>query len=141
MGEIGREMFFIRKGFVKIIVPIKGVKTCVANLGEGKFFGEMALLLNEKRSADVEAGTYCDLFVLSKEDLDKVRAEFPEESDQLTKVAHDRLKEMQKKKKGTQADDKKNPKKLEQPKLPTKAEDTSSSSIQSASGSKSSAKD
>jgi CRP-like cAMP-binding protein len=49
----------------------------VATLGEGGFFGEIALLFESKRTASIRSKTYCDLSVLRKADLDKVAKSFP----------------------------------------------------------------
>lgn len=49
----------------------------VVQLGKGSFFGEMALLREEVRSAWVRAVTEMDLFVLAKPDLRVVIDEEP----------------------------------------------------------------
>ena len=49
----------------------------VSTLGEGGFFGEIALIFESKRTASIRAKTYCDLSVLRKADLDKVAKSFP----------------------------------------------------------------
>jgi CRP-like cAMP-binding protein len=58
---------------VEVVVGKGEQQKVVANLGEGSFFGEIALLFESKRTASIRAKTYCDLFVLRKADLDKVR--------------------------------------------------------------------
>jgi hypothetical protein len=69
-GDIGSEMYFIRKGKVRVILPNGEV---VAILKEGDHFGEIALLEeNSVRTATIKAVGFCDLFVLTKEDLETV---------------------------------------------------------------------
>jgi voltage-gated potassium channel len=64
IGEQGDAMYFIHAGHVDII---NDKKEPIATLGEGSFFGEMALLSDGTRGASVVAKTYCDLYKLPKE--------------------------------------------------------------------------
>jgi len=63
-GQPGREMFFLVAGEVAVRLPRGDIK-----LGPGSFFGEMALLSNQPRSADVDAVGYCHLLVLKRRDF------------------------------------------------------------------------
>lgn len=74
-GEIGYEMYIIAHGVVDVTLPEKGT---VATLHEGQCFGEVALLEETKRTADVKAQTYCDLYKLSKEDFSRIVKTHPE---------------------------------------------------------------
>jgi CRP/FNR family cyclic AMP-dependent transcriptional regulator len=68
----GPSMMFIADGEVKInLLSRDGKEVVLANLGEGEFFGELALLTGEDRSANVVALTDCRLLVFNKEDFDK----------------------------------------------------------------------
>lgn len=53
-GEPGREMYIIQKGKVQVRKRVGQTEKVLAELGEGEFFGEMALLLGAARSATVE---------------------------------------------------------------------------------------
>ncbi len=53
--SIGREMYIILSGKVKVIKEKGNVKTTLATLEEGDFFGEMSLFDNNPRSATVKA--------------------------------------------------------------------------------------
>ncbi|MCP4253411.1 MAG: cyclic nucleotide-binding domain-containing protein [Candidatus Scalindua sp.] len=53
--SIGREMYIILIGKVKVIKEKGGVETTLATLEEGDFFGEMSLFDNNPRSASVKA--------------------------------------------------------------------------------------
>jgi SulP family sulfate permease len=71
LGEQGDEMFLIRRGAVRVLLPIIGKHSHhLATFGRGDFFGEMTFLDREPRSADAVAGTDTDLFVLSRERFD-----------------------------------------------------------------------
>ena len=54
-NSIGREMYIILTGKVKVIKERNGVETTLATLEEGDFFGEMSLFDNNPRSATVRA--------------------------------------------------------------------------------------
>ena len=49
-----------------------------AELNEGSYFGEIAVLHAVRRTATVTAITYCDLHSLAKVDLDSVLEDFPD---------------------------------------------------------------
>jgi SulP family sulfate permease len=70
-GDTGDELFFVRKGLVCFMQPISGnharrLSTC----GRGAFFGEMAFLDSDARSADAVALTDVELFMLSRKTFD-----------------------------------------------------------------------
>ncbi len=70
-GDAGDELFLIRKGSVRIMLTLAGGKAHhVSSFGRGDFFGEMAFLDGDARSADAVAFTDLDLFVLSRKTFD-----------------------------------------------------------------------
>jgi SulP family sulfate permease len=70
-GDAGDELFLIRKGSVRIVLPLESGKSHhVSSFGRGDFFGEMAFLDGAPRSADAIAFTDVDLFVLSRKIFD-----------------------------------------------------------------------
>ena len=73
-------MYFISSGAVTIKVADREIE-----LGSGDFFGEMALINDKPRNADVVADTYCDLLVLPKKDFQKLM----DNNLQLKAVVHD----------------------------------------------------
>ena len=82
-GEVGREMYFISRGEVQVVseAPQKEDRIVYATLRDGSFFGEVALLFNDsRRTATVVTSSYCDLFVLRKEDFDTIQESFPDQS-------------------------------------------------------------
>jgi CPA1 family monovalent cation:H+ antiporter len=69
-GERGDTLFLVARGVVAVLVSDDGGPPArVASLHAGDFFGEMALLTEEPRSATVQAATDCRLFELSRSDV------------------------------------------------------------------------
>lgn len=70
-GEGGDEIYLIRRGIVRIVLPMDGAHgRHLASFGRGSFFGEMAFLDHQPRSADAVAFTDCELYVLSRQRFD-----------------------------------------------------------------------
>ena len=77
-GDIGDEMFFVRRGRVRVLLALEGGRRHhLTTLCQGDYFGEMAFLDREARSADAEAVTPSDLFVLSRERCDALTLKNP----------------------------------------------------------------
>jgi SulP family sulfate permease len=77
-GDTGDELFFLRRGRVNALLPLEGGKRHhLATFCRGDFFGEMAFLDREPRSADAEAATGADLYVLSRERFDTLAKKNP----------------------------------------------------------------
>jgi SulP family sulfate permease len=75
-GDAGDEMFLIRRGAVRIVLPLSQTQGHhLATFGRGDFFGEMAFLDPAPRSADALAFTDTDLFVLSRKRYDTLAEE------------------------------------------------------------------
>lgn len=85
-GEPASSMYFIVSGQVEIDLP-KGRRI----LGEGKFFGEIAVLRRARRSADVVALARTRLLVLDAEDLHHLMHRRPEIRRHIHDVAHERI--------------------------------------------------
>ena len=68
--EPARFIFFILSGEVKInLVSQEGKEIVLAYLKQGEFFGELAILTGEERSANVVATSDCRLLALSEADF------------------------------------------------------------------------
>eukprot|EP01061_Rhynchopus_euleeides_P023271 TRINITY_DN37949_c0_g1_i1.p2 TRINITY_DN37949_c0_g1~~TRINITY_DN37949_c0_g1_i1.p2 ORF type:complete len:538 (+),score=221.78 TRINITY_DN37949_c0_g1_i1:100-1713(+) len=87
-GEVGTEMFFVSRGELNVVSDDDKV---VFTLKDGGFFGEIALLYDTKRTASIVARTYCDMFVLTKEDFKKVMKKFPTQSKGIKEIAKERF--------------------------------------------------
>lgn len=89
-GDAAEEMFFIKQGEVEVLATDN--KTRIAILREGAYFGEIGLLLTQKRTVSVRALTVCVFEVLNKSDFTKVLETYPEQKKLLLQVAHQRVK-------------------------------------------------
>jgi SulP family sulfate permease len=77
-GDAGDELFLLRRGRVSALLPLEtGKRHHVATFCRGDFFGEMAFIDQEPRSASVEAVTPTELFVLSRARFDAMAARYP----------------------------------------------------------------
>jgi len=54
-GDEGDSAYFIQTGEVEVIQTEEGVEKSLAKLGEGQYFGEMALIQSQPRNATVKA--------------------------------------------------------------------------------------
>ena len=77
-GDQGSSMFLIARGVARVSREINGVRKDVATLMTGDFFGEMALLHAEPRSATVWAVTPCSVGELLREDALKIFETHPD---------------------------------------------------------------
>nr|WP_320133826.1 YhjD/YihY/BrkB family envelope integrity protein [uncultured Holophaga sp.] len=73
-GESGREMFYLLRGRVAIL---RGQEE-IAFMEAGDFFGEMGLLLGQRRSATAMALEACECVLVSEQSLDTLMREFPD---------------------------------------------------------------
>jgi sulfate permease, SulP family len=79
MGDKSDEIYFIRKGEVKIILPLSGGMThYLATFSRGDFFGELSFLDRGTRSAGAVAVDEVILFVLSRNQFEKINISYPE---------------------------------------------------------------
>jgi NTE family protein len=92
-NSLGDSMYLIESGQVKVSVNTGvGQQERVINyLGPGNFFGEMALLLDQRRSATVTVTIDADFWVLRKADMDELLVDHPEIALQITKELSRRL--------------------------------------------------
>ncbi len=76
-GDPGIGLYIIREGEVVIKRTEQEKIINLANFSNGDFFGELALVDGEKRSASALAKTDCILAVIFKPDLDEFIAKYP----------------------------------------------------------------
>lgn len=90
-------MFIVNKGELEV-VDKKG--NVLAKLLAGRHFGEISILdmngIGNRRTASVRSVGFSDLFRLSKKDLEEVIEYYPEEKDQLAKIARQTYEKQQK---------------------------------------------
>jgi small-conductance mechanosensitive channel/CRP-like cAMP-binding protein len=79
-GAAGSSMFAVHEGIVSVLVN----ESEIARLGEGDFFGEMALLTGENRAADVVAVTDVVAVEITKEAMQPVLLDHSELADAIS---------------------------------------------------------
>jgi Na+:H+ antiporter len=84
-GARGDAMYFISSGAVEVRIAPHPVQ-----LGSGDFFGELALLVADRRNADVVALGYCQLLSLAARDLNRLFGTEPALRDHIRAVAEAR---------------------------------------------------
>jgi CRP-like cAMP-binding protein len=68
-GDLGREMFIVQQGKVQVRKKVGSTEEVLAELSAGEFFGEMALLIGQDRSATVEVIEDSKLLIISPENF------------------------------------------------------------------------
>uniref|UniRef100_A0A8C4Q1L7 Cyclic nucleotide gated channel subunit beta 1b n=1 Tax=Eptatretus burgeri TaxID=7764 RepID=A0A8C4Q1L7_EPTBU len=88
-GEIGREMYIIKSGSVQVLGGPDG-RLVLVTLRAGCVFGEISLLAvggGNRRTADVVAHGFTNLFILEKKDLHSILHHYPDSQHLLRKKA------------------------------------------------------
>ncbi|NWH79619.1 CNGB3 protein, partial [Piaya cayana] len=88
-GEIGREMYIIKQGEVQVLGGPDGTKVLVT-LKAGAVFGEISLLAaggGNRRTANVVAHGFANLFILDKKTLNEILVHYPDSEKLLKKKA------------------------------------------------------
>ncbi|XP_053169384.1 cyclic nucleotide-gated cation channel beta-3 [Hemicordylus capensis] len=86
-GEIGREMYIIKQGEVQVLGGPDGTKVLVT-LRAGAVFGEISLLAasgGNRRTANVVAHGFANLFILDKKTLNEILVHYPDSEKLLRK--------------------------------------------------------
>lgn len=102
-GDSTAEMFVIDEGSVDVIVEgsrLPGVAAAaneriLATLGAGDFFGEMALVTGERRSASVRARTACSVVVIGHAALSPMFARSPVLLEHISRILAERQAELE----------------------------------------------
>lgn len=85
-NEPGSSFFVIVKGQVRISIDDLGESKDVSELVEGQFFGEIAVVTAQPRSATVTAITELHLLEFAKGPVDAILADYPKVKELLSKV-------------------------------------------------------
>ena len=92
-GEVGQQMFVIHSGKVKISKKIGDVEKTLAVLPAGEFFGEMAILNNEPRTATATVEEDSQLLVIDPKTFEAMIKGNSEISLRMIKKLSQRLKQ------------------------------------------------
>jgi CRP/FNR family cyclic AMP-dependent transcriptional regulator len=88
-----KEMYVIHKGKVKISKTVGNQETVLAYLGQGEFFGEMAILNNKPRSASAEVTEDSTLLVIDPKTFETMIKSNAEVAFRMIKKLADRIEE------------------------------------------------
>ena len=86
-GEFAYEFFIIEEGNAAVTVDGEHRR----ELGPGDFFGEIALLESERRTASVEAASPMVLIVMTRSSFRQIEREHPGVADQIRAAISERL--------------------------------------------------
>ncbi len=78
-------MYFISSGAVEVLVGGQSI-----HLEAGSFFGEIALLTGERRTADVTALDFCNFLVLDRRDFNQFMSRHPQLREAVSALANER---------------------------------------------------
>ncbi len=81
-GDVADAAYFLSQGEVEVTVSGQHIR-----LGPGSFFGEMALISGQPRSADVTALDYCKFLKLTTDDFNEILRRYPDIRTQITEQA------------------------------------------------------
>jgi voltage-gated potassium channel len=87
IGEMGDALYFVHSGQVEVLARDQSL---IAQLGEGAFFGEMALVSDNPRNATVKATSYCDIYLLQKDSFERVTSAYPDFKKHIEETMHAR---------------------------------------------------
>ena len=92
-GDPGTSLFVITSGVVRAFVKqADGKNKQVREMGEGSFFGEIAVLSGKPRTATVTSKTSVEALILERKTLDNIVKTHPSVRTTLQKFAAERLK-------------------------------------------------
>lgn len=92
-GEPGKSLFVVHKGLLEVLLSRPEGVVSVALLREGDIIGELSVLVNEPRSADVVARTPTDVLELGAENYERLLSLYPQISVNLNQVLIQRLRQ------------------------------------------------
>lgn len=89
-GDPGDSLYIIRNGFVKITKKSGDKDQIIAYLARGSYFGEMALLEDEKRSATVSAFTKVETIQVVKDEFNTLLLTDPKLAEEVNDIIMER---------------------------------------------------
>jgi small-conductance mechanosensitive channel/CRP-like cAMP-binding protein len=89
-GSPGDSFFVIDRGEVDVSKLLAGLSRPLARLMEGQFFGEMALLTGEKRTATVVAHSDVDLYTIDKTGFERILVANPSVAVDISTILSER---------------------------------------------------
>ncbi len=93
-GDHDSAAYLILEGTAAVTTMASGKAVLLATLGEGDFFGEMSLVLDQPRSASVRALSDCRVSMVERDDFNAALRSDPEQIFPLLRVLFERLRIM-----------------------------------------------
>ena len=90
-GSLGDSFFLIRRGTVRVSKQQLGEEMVLSELGEGEGFGEMALLIDQPRTATVKALSDVCALVLNREDFTSLTRTIPALAEKMNRLLSERV--------------------------------------------------
>lgn len=91
-GDRPEGIYFISGGEVNVFSEKESSFQCTLEAGE--YFGHLSLIFNERLTASVQTLTYCEIFILSKEQFNYIKNEYSEFKEVLNKAAAENTQKM-----------------------------------------------
>ena len=86
--EFSDGIVFISKGTVEIVKSDRG--EAIESLSDGEYFGDLPLLLGERRTAGIRALTFCETFILYGTDFTRIKETHPEFKEVMKLVSEEK---------------------------------------------------
>lgn len=93
-GDIGDYLYIIAKGSVEVLKEKEGKEVRISTLIAGQYFGEMALLHQNKRSASIRCLEPLDVVAVRKGDFGLLISHFPQLKKEFTETGEERKKSL-----------------------------------------------
>ncbi|GMU55846.1 MAG: hypothetical protein AMXMBFR33_49920 [Candidatus Xenobia bacterium] len=90
-GDMGDSFYVIRNGHVRVLKSVNDEELVLSELGLGEGFGEMALMVDQPRSATVKAVDDVEALVLIREDFIQLTRRIPELAEKMDRLRATRV--------------------------------------------------
>lgn len=90
-GQLGDSFYLIRRGTVRVTKLQGGEEMVLSELGEGEGFGEMALMIDQPRTATVKALSEVTALVLNRDDFTSLTRTLPALAVNMNKLLSERV--------------------------------------------------
>lgn len=87
-GEMADGLYFVGRGSLEVLSDNGDISHGTLEVGD--YFGDLSLLLGERRTASARAITYCDLLVLAKGDFERIKNDYSEFREALKALSSER---------------------------------------------------
>lgn len=75
-GDSGNEIVFLSRGIIEIVNEDSG--SIYSEFKAGEYFGNLSIMLEEKRTAAIRTKGFCEVFVLDSDNFFSIKKDYPE---------------------------------------------------------------